>query len=725
APILLNVTTLDSDTEPNSNDVHVGKYVGATGAEKTKWKNKIEFNATEAPFYLYRSETPFADDFRPTSPTSTGSLVYVTPQNTKVIYDTIENPTANITYYYRIYDSNITSSNDVEPIVCQVDTGVPSITIANPGNDTAKTGVNTINTSSYQFSGSIQDDNTISSIAGIYYKTLAITEAAPTAPASNRLSASTWTAAGWEAVSPGTSWTFVIGSETSPITQGKYKLYMYAIDGAGNLSDSDPATNGKQPYSRVYHVDMANPVVTETSSTRYVNAAGSGSVSLGGTITESHGIQSFTVSRGTTTYNIVSNGTVQTAPSGVTWSYTAGTGEWSLTETPGDGNYTYTITATDLVGKSNESLTRQVTVDTTIPTVSTDTTKFKVPTATETQSSLFKFEGLASNVTDNGTSGTAYSSGIDKVEIAFTARATPTATPTAPTAAQETATPAADGSWQSTVEFGNTKFGTVFSGTNAQGTKDLWVKVYDKAGNSSAWINAKHFVYDTAAPTISLTGTTPQANSYNKQGFTVQVSASDSYGVQGVNIAYGSGAGQSVAATLNSTTGYYEAAFRVGSEPAPATGTSTPLTDGAYTFTATVTDLSGKTASETRQFTVDTTPPTISDSEVKVNGTAVAANADNSSVWYRSQTIPLIINASDAVSGIASVEYATQTAGSTAALTESDWTPLTLQGTEYKGSAIFSGTGAGQKLYIRVKDNAGNITYFNTNNAALTINIDT
>lgn len=634
-----------------------------------------------------------------------------------------------------IYDSNKNPSK-VKTIDCQVDTSVPSITIANPGTDTAKTGVNAINTSSYQFSGSIQDDNTISSIAGIYYKTLAITEAAPTAPASNRLSASTWTAAGWEAVSPGTSWSFVIGSETSPITQGKYKLYMYAIDGAGNLSDSDPATDGKQPYSRVYHVDMANPVVTETSSTRYVNAVGSGSVSLGGTITESHGIQSFTVSRvkegtsGTTTFPIVDNGTVQAMPtvnpSGVSWTYTTtSTGAtWSLTETPGDGNYTYTITATDLVGKTNESLTRQVTVDTTIPTVSTDTTKFKVPTATETQSSLFKFEGFASNVTDAGTSGTAYSSGIDKVEIAFTARATPTATPTAPAAAQETATPAADGSWQATVEFGNTaKFGTVFSGTNAQGTKDLWVKVYDKAGNSSNWTNAKHFVYDTAAPTISLTGTTPQANSYNKQGFTVQVSASDTYGVQGVSVAYGTGTNQSVAATLNSTTGYYEAAFRVGSEPEPSTGTSTLLADGAYTFTATVTDLSGKTASETRLFTVDTTAPDVS--QVKVNGTVVEANADNSSVWYRTQTIPLIINASDAVSGIASVEYATQTAVSTAALTESDWTPLTLQGTEYKGSAIFSGTGAGQKLYIRVKDNAGNITYFKANNAAFTINIDT
>ena len=715
APILVNVTTLDSD----SSDINIGKYVGATGAEKTKWRNKIEINATEAPFYLYRSETPFAEDFNPDPPTSTvGSpdgLVYVTPQNTvpQVIYDTIANPTANKTYYYMIYDSNINPSN-VKTIDCQVDTSVPSITIANPGNDTAKTGVNAINTSSYQFSGSIQDDNTISSIAGIYYKTLAITEAAPTAPASNRLSASTWTAAGWEAVSPGTSWSFVIGSETSPITQGKYKLYMYAIDGAGNLSDSDSATNGNQPYSRVYHIDMANPVVTETSSTRYVNAAGSGNVSLGGTITESHGIQSFTVSRGTTTYNIVSNGTVQTAPSGVTWSYTAGTGAWSLTETPGDGNYTYTITATDLVGKPNASLTRQVTVDTTVPTVSPDTTKFKVPAATETQSSLFKFEGLASNVTDAGVS-----SGLDKVEIAFTARATPNATPTAPTAAQETATPAADGSWQATVEFNTAKFGTVFSGTNAQGTKDLWVKVYDKAGNSSAWTNAKHFVYDTAAPTISLTGTTPQANTYRREGFTIQASASDTYGVQGVSIAYGTGTGQSVAAPYNETSGKYEASFRVDSE----SGTATHLDDGKYTFTATVTDRSGKTASVDRLFTIDTTVPVIS--LVKINGTEVTANADNSTAWYKSQTIPLIINASDALSGISTVEYATQTAGSTDTLEETDWNPLSLQGSEYKGSAIFSGTGAGQKLYIRVKDNAGNIEYFNTNNAALTINIDT
>ena len=98
APILVNVTPLESD----STDINIGKYVGATGAEKTKWKNKIEINATEAPFYLYRSETPFAEDFNPDPPTSTvggpDGLVYVTPQNTvpQVIYDTIANPTAKL-----------------------------------------------------------------------------------------------------------------------------------------------------------------------------------------------------------------------------------------------------------------------------------------------------------------------------------------------------------------------------------------------------------------------------------------------------------------------------------------------------------------------------------------------------------------------------------------------------------------------------------------------------
>lgn len=567
-----------------------------------------------------------------------------------------------------------------------VDIVPPSLSFINP---TGRTGVDSINASPYMFSGSINEAN---EIKAIYYKILDIAADEPLAPTANIIYESTWTNAGWTSVTAEENWSFYrdINNGTNPVVEGKYKIYMYVLDGAGNLSTR---------ASQEFHVDMAAPVVTAEAA-EYVNygtnADHGRKVTISGTVEETHGLLSFIIKRNDET----GNGTSVTP---------ASNGSWSYENTPeADGTYTYTIIATDLVGKTNTTLVKTVIVDTEMPTVTA--ANIIVPTSRQTESEMFKFEGTVGSVADSG-------SGLDKVEIAFTSENNE------PTAAQTIVTPSSNGSWSSAVEFTNSAFSGVF---NTQGTKYIWVRAYDKAGNASGWVS-KSFVYDTETPTISFTATTenknPAADSFRNAEFKLEVAAADSYGITSVNVNYGSPA--TTKSMTQNADGNYEVSFVVGSENADE---DNYLADGSYNFEVVVTDSAIKTNKVTRNFSIDTTKPSIT--QLKLNNAVIAVDTDTSSTWYKTQTIPLFVipTYTTGDSGIASVEYATLTTSQEAnetTLADSNWTPLSSQSTGYSGSAIFSGNGIGQKLYIRIKDKAGNVNYFKQNNAHISINIDT
>lgn len=451
------------------------------------------------------------------------------------------------------------------------------------------------------------------------------------------------------------------GSEFD-LYEGQHTISLYSVDKAENLSNV---------ITKTFWVDQASPVVTETQSTSYVKetATENGKVTLGGTISETHGIKTFKITRGTIEYIIVNNGTVQTAPVGVTWTYTpTATGaSWSLSETPGDGSYTYTIVATDKADRVNTTLSRSITIDTTDPAV--NTSSIVLPTSTQTEGSLFKFEG---DVNDSGTSGNAFSSGFDKVELAFN-----TSDTTAPSAAQTSVTPDSNGHWSSTIEFaGNTAF-------SSQGPKYLWVRVFDKAGNVSDWTPSSEFIYDTTAPTISFTekddatNKNPDGNTYRNTGFTFEVHATDSYGIDSVKVArpviltsqpsdwatnYYTNAACTERATNFSSTGTY---FYGVDAATTATGTliteadytrsfvvgstneasANYLPDGTHNFTITVKDKSGKTVSVTRTITVDTIAPIVSWATASYTpvGENVGTGADLKT-WYKSSSVRFAID---------------------------------------------------------------------------------
>ncbi len=265
-------------------------------------------------------------------------------------------------YIYTIVATDKADKSTTKTITANIDITKPIVTF-----DTAtasKMGQGAINSSPFMFSGTVIENTP--KISGIYYKVVAKTNpesavpAAPSSTISELLTASKWTAAGWTSVTPEASWSFyrdIATGEPGAIAEGKYYLYMYAVDGAGNVSE-----RAKQEF----HVDMASPVITATAP-EYVNsltnASGSAAdlrkVVISGTIVETNELLSFTISRNGTTSSITPDEN----------------GNWTFIDNPAnDGKYTYTIKATDLVGKT-DTITKNVTVDTSKPVYTADSLK--------------------------------------------------------------------------------------------------------------------------------------------------------------------------------------------------------------------------------------------------------------------------------------------------------------------------------------------------------------
>lgn len=593
-----------------------------------------------------------------------------------------------------------------------VDNTAPSVTVNSPSG--VVSGENSLTGNSYTFKVTPSDGATGTGTQYIYYKFDSAANYTATAAEDDVQLRLTHT------LGTGTT-----GTEAD-LYEGQHTLYVYAKDKAGN--QTSPVV------TKDFYVDQAAPVINENISTDYVKHTDTdnGEVSLGGTINETHGVKTFSVTRGSTVYEIVKNGTVQIAPSGVSWTYTAtATGaNWTLSDTPGEGSYTYTITATDKAERAAETVTRTVVVDTVSPTV--NSTNITLPTGYQTEAALFKFEGSAGCVSDSGASGTAYSSGFENVELAFTTSAS------APESAQVTVTPASDGSWSSTVEFGASAFGTVF---NNQGNKYLWLKVYDKAGNTSAWTSTQ-FVYDTEVPSIQLTATTPAANAYKNTGFTIEATAVDSYGIASVVIAkpvalttapagwpanYYTNAECTTAAsgTFTANTYYYKYDAATTSTASPitnatyskafVTGSSNAtaanyLADGAYNFIVTVKDLSGKTASESRLITVDTTDP---DGSFVPASYTPAGTAVDENTWYKVNSIRFAIDVDEA--NIETVEISKDNTSFESMIPSSNNRYFaTITDLNDSSVAADSSISANNTIYVKMTDLAGNTKTVNT-----------
>ena len=463
------------------------------------------------------------------------------------------------------------------------------------------------------------------------------------------------------------------------------------------------STSSKKVVANVI-VDTTKPVLDASSinlkedsnnaykadSTYYINNTTGKTFKISGLATDNFGVQNVTIDITNTAANPETAIPTQTIPTTGSWEYTIiGWEAWT-------SGAEISINVTDKAGNTLAA-PQKVTVafDTTAPQI--DTTKLVTPTATQTENTIFKFEGQAGSVKNET------GSGFDKVDIAFNTSST-----TQPSSAYTTASVDANGKWAASIEFEN-----VVSG---QGDKYLWVKPYDNAGNAGSW-TSKKFVYDTARPVISFKDaagvTNPTANSYNRTGFTLQVEADDSYGVQtnGVTVSYETSSGTQTAAMTPGSNKLYTKAFTVG------TG---GLADGTYTFIVTVTDKAEKTNSVSRTLFVDTTAPVIStDTETKPAVTTPVGYDDttNSKKWYNTNQIGVSVTVDDAVSGMASVQISTDGSNFT---NPSSLIKGSGNSTTWTGNIVCSNEGA-NTIYIRATDIAENVN----SEEHITVYIDT
>ncbi|MBN2240030.1 MAG: hypothetical protein JW712_09675, partial [Dehalococcoidales bacterium] len=363
----------------------------------------------------------------------------------------------------------------------------------------------------------------------------------------------------------GSGWTTVTTMTASAFTHNLVlaeaidkELQFRAIDYLGNESDILILTG--------IDIDTALPVVDETTVNTDAQVYRTADLSLSGTASDTQGLSSLII---TAAKDGADQGTVYTEASdpGNWGPYTLASGN--------DGIWTFTITATDIAGRTS-SVTREVFMDSTDPSGAITS----VPATLTNDGASFLFEGTA------GDAG----SGIESVKIAFAADGTG-----AQLAAGKTA-------WSATVD--------LVSALGTEGEKTLYVQIEDKAGNLSDWTAVQQgFVYDTALPVVTLN----EAINRDVNGsFDLTGSASDNYGIASLSVTQSKDGGADILIDTNGPSGL--GSWTLSNLPRdPADIGTTDTTDGTYVYKITSTDLAGKVSTTVLStIRLDQTAPDVS-----------------------------------------------------------------------------------------------------------------
>ena len=270
---------------------------------------------------------------------------------------------------------------------------------------------------------------------------------------------------------------------------------------------------------------------------------------------------------------------------------------------------------------------------------------------------------------------------------------------------------------------------SIKSGTGAAGSEELcegkytiYAKAADRAGNESEEVS-RQFYADKKAPDNAFDVSVPESGYINtgsldgagKGRLYIKGRAGDTHGIAVVSYTVNGGAETDMSRSQAGswkTAGGEDIVFEYG-VGATAEG---KLSDGTYTVKVTAEDLAGRKTSDERTWTIDTKTPVISG--VKGGGAALTDGK-----WFTSRTVSMELTASDPEatgstegSGILAVEYS---------LDGNSWSAFTKKGSSLYGGAVeFNQAEAGQRLYLRAEDKAGNKTAWPAGGGALTVNID-
>jgi len=624
------------------------------------------------------------------------------------------------------------------------DTTPPSVEIKAPATgEKASTGKSAISNKGFQFSGTAGDGANGSGVNTVWYQILGSTVTAPTVPAGDKLVEANWT--GWTKASGSlTSWNFYKETDGSSgnLNQGKYKVYVCAVDNAGNISNLN---------SVYFEVDWADPsieVQTKKNGGSFAALANSetqiAAYGFRFKVEDSFGINStaYGTSPNQIPYSLVvkKDGTVVDASKVTVTAETSGspavaTGWYIVTignesyvdggETKyrqADGSYVYTIKTKDLVGKETEE-SRTIKLDTKGPEISISSPEFDAAT---------------NKSKDWVTSSKVRIAGNSDDESKVNATYWKLGTATAPTTAVKT-----DSSWTTLgwkkIADGSASWSFEIDSGLVDGNNTISLASVDEHGNSTG-VKTFTLKYDNTNPTLAVTNASSITTNTT---FTLSGTVYDSTnGVASVKISDGTKV-YSTSATEETLAGAvadgskadWSKTFTIttGRENGAKDG---ELSDGSYTFTITAVDVAGREKTSEVRVLIDTKAPVISSQSVDLSSATAYVNdttafdyrtigeGDSAVNWFRTNVIPVkaVSSALATEAAISKVEYTTtRTGAGTAAdpYVYGVWAPLT-SGSDntYTGNVSVGSEG---KIYVKATDAAGNVSAV----SAISVNVDT
>lgn len=567
---------------------------------------------------------------------------------------------------YAVTDSNgRTTTRDFDYIV---DLSKPTVTT------TLQIPLQGISSTDYKFTGTTSDveNEFTSGVEAIFYQILASNAAAPAVESGN-----------WTEVPASSTWSFyqkfkeaTASQETEGLPEGSYKLYVYAKDKAGNISEMNTTS---------FDVDLNKPTVQ-----LYYNDV----VALDNAVQKTNKDYKFsfvvndTYKLAASPYAVVVTKDGVTLANGTDYSIASSAGKYNVTiKNYVDGNYVFKVTAIDWKAKETTS-SLNITLDKTAPTIEVIS-----PVADEWQT--------AAKLSIKGTSEDA--SGVASI-TAKDSQGNPVAV---------TGTT----SWSvkdiQTVE-GESTYTFVSTDTlgNVSAEKEYTLKVdHNDPVVDSCFIN----INNSGDSKIEANSTVMVNKTFKLRG-----SVSDSYKLNTVELTLTNGVttltpelsvGKSTDKNWN-----WEKSFNVS-------GNDIDLQNGEWTVTVKVTDESGKEVSSKFKVVVDTVAPAITKPTLNFEEAATDG-------WFKKNIATIAGSVTDGTSKVLNVSYLVSNeryyidgdANHSQLTDQSFENTLGLTNNNYSRKHTFA---EGMNyVYIKAEDNAGNVSYYGQN-GDVTCQIDT
>ncbi|MCR5189016.1 MAG: hypothetical protein K6C97_08770, partial [Treponema sp.] len=500
APRLISLTA----NESNNSDAAVGLYVGSTeaGSSKTKWENTITIDGSESPFYLYRKEVAFEEDFTPNSQNpQVGQNDLVCTENSTSIIDTISSPTTNKTYYYRVYDSNWNPSNDLS-ITRKIDKTAPNtLTISKPEVNAYSSGSSDTLTGELRDADAPSTNEIKSGISKLYYK-ISTSDSTPTE----------WT----EQTTSDGRWNINVDMGDNGLAEGKYWLHMKAEDAAGNTITSSP---------RAFFIDQSIPSLSKTTTSTYYKNGDTASVTF--TATDTNELPTSSIS-----LTIKKNGTEISANDYATNGITLAAGSLSddkktftqvlsfTSDGSHDGSYEVTAEAVDAAGRRSSSLSFTSIIDGTSPLFTASSLKVgnAAPSSSFYKSNTQKISGT-------------YTEDMSGMDTLYYYVKNPSSSDPVPTDLSASGAASGEVVFRSGSNNFDFTLDNLESNTNNTGTS-IYFQAKDLAGNLSTQSNLTLNI-DTSAPVLNTKYYKVGSGSLKTAGGTVYVNGSAQITVYG------------------------------------------------------------------------------------------------------------------------------------------------------------------------------------------------